>query len=163
MKKFAKLILAVVAVAAPAALAFAEEAPEVVAQGPALLPIPEAQPAQPGTPVPAVSKPVPGSQPVLAQGSIITLYPNVRYKDERRMAPGAVPQIVFVKDPCLSGPRNRGCEPRCVAVQICVPPCSTCPPRVVCRRGGEYVKYDFGKYQVEIRSRRGCVTVDYDA
>jgi hypothetical protein len=160
MKTFASLILVVVAVTIPVALAVAQEVPGVVAQGPALQPIPEAQPV---APVPAATTPVPGSQPVLAQGSAITLYPNVRYKDECRMAPGAVPQIVFVKDPCLSGPRNRCCEPRCVAVQICVPPCSACPPRVVCRRGGEYVKYDFGKYAVEIRSRRGCVTVDYDA
>jgi hypothetical protein len=160
MKTFVLLMVAVVAVAIPVTLAVAEEVPNVAAQGPALQPIPEAQPA---LSAPAAATPVPGSQPVVAQGNVITLYPNVRYKDECRMAPCAVPQIVFVKDPCLSGPRNRCCEPRCVAVQICVPPCSTCPPKVVCRRGGEYVRYDFGKYAVEIRSRRGCVIVDYDA
>jgi hypothetical protein len=44
-----------------------------------------------------------------------------------------------------------------------VPPCSTCPPRIVCRKNGEYVKYDFGKYRVEIRSKNGVVKVDYDA
>jgi len=165
MKKLASLILAAIAVATPVALAYAEQGPELFVQGPTLQPIPEPQPAgsRPAASTPAASAPVAGSQPVLAQGNVITLYPNVRYKDECKMAPCAVPQIVFVKDPCLSGPRNRCCEPQCVAVQICVPPCSTCPPKVVCRRGGEYVRYDFGKYAVEIRSRRGCITVDYDA
>jgi hypothetical protein len=33
---------------------------------------------------------------------------------------------------------------------------------VTCKRGGEYVKYDYGKYRVEITSRKGVVTVDYD-
>lgn len=158
MKKFASLMLVMMALATP--MAFAADGPELFAQGPALQPIPE---ARPGSPLATAPMPAAGSQPIVAQGSVITLYPNVRYKDECKMAPCAVPQIVFVKDPCLSGPRNRCCEAQCVAVQICVPPCSTCPPKVVCRRGGEYVRYDYGKYSVEIRSRRGCVTVDYDA
>lgn len=106
---------------------------------------------------------VPGSEPVPAAGSPITLYHCVRVKDECNIAPCAVPQIVMVKDPCaVCDPCNRCAAPKCVAVQICVPPCSECPPRVTCRRDGEYVSYDYGKYRVEITSRNGVVTVDYD-
>lgn len=149
-------IVAAAAVSVPAA--FAVEGPALFAQTPTLQPIPAQQPipaAQPAGPaLPA------GAQPVPVQEVVVTLYPNVRYKDPKHVAPCAVPQIVMVKDPCSS---RRDCDPACVAVQICVPPCSTCPPKVTCRRGGEYVKYDFGKYRVEIRSKKGCVTVDYDA
>jgi hypothetical protein len=107
-----------------------------------------------------------GAQPVPVQGApVVTLYTNVRYKSERKIAPCAVPQIVMVKDPCAKcDPCNPCAAPQCVAVQICVPPCTPCPPKVVCRRGGEYVCYDYGKYRVEIRSKKnGCVVVDYDA
>ena len=51
-----------------------------------------------------------------------------------------------------------------MSVKICVPPecpCS-CPPKVTCRRGGKYVRYDYGKYAVEIRVKKGFVVVDYD-
>lgn len=143
-----------------ASAAFAVDGPHLFVQDQPLQPIPEAQSS---APMPTAV----GAQPIPAQGEAITLFSNVRYKDERNIAPCAIPQIVMVKDPCKAP-----CDPctpcatpapRCVAVQICVPPCSPCPPKVTCRRGGEYVKYDFGKYRVEIRSRRGCVTVDYDA
>ena len=77
-------------------------------------------------------------------------------------------RIVMVKDPCPApcDPCNRCATPapKCVAVQICVPPCSTCPPKVTCKRCGEYVRYDFGKYAVDIYSNRnGTILVDYDA
>jgi hypothetical protein len=106
---------------------------------------------------------VPGGEPVPAAGAPVTLYHCVRVKDECNIAPCAVPQIVMVKDPCaVCDPCNPCAAPKCVAVQICVPPCSECPPRVTCKRDGEYVKYDYGKYRVEITSRKGVVTVDYD-
>ncbi len=129
-----------------------------------LKPIAEPQPAGPAP----AAEPLPvGAEPVPASATVVTLYPNVRYKDERNIAPCAVPQIVMVKDPCppACDPCNPCATPetRCVAVQICVPPCSPCPPTITCKRCGEYVKYDFGKYRVEIRSKNGCVTVDYDA
>ena len=96
-------------------------------------------------------------------GTAVPLYHCVRVKDECNIAPCAVPQIVMVKDPCaVCDPCNPCAAPKCVAVQICVPPCSECPPRVTCKRDGEYVKYDYGKYRVEITSRNGVVTVDYD-
>src|SRR5262245_41956589 len=166
MRKLTSLMLVLAAaVAVPATVAQARQVRPVrrvsqtQTEAPALQPIPETQPAGP---MPAV-----GAEPIPAQAAVVTLYPNVDYRDERNIAPCAVPQIVMVKDPCPAtcDPCNRCAAPpaRCVAVQICVPPCTTCPPKITCRRDGEYVRYDFGKYAVEIRSKRGCVTVDYDA
>lgn len=98
-------------------------------------------------------QPMPAPQPV-------ELFQFVRVKDEKHIAPCAVPMIVQVKDPCYCDPCNK-CAVKCVNVQICVPQCN-CPPKVTCRKDGAYVKYDFGKYKVEITSRKGLVTVDYD-
>jgi hypothetical protein len=124
------------------------------AAGPVLL----VQDAQPIAPMPE-----PGMAPQPANGAAVPLFHCVKYKDEKNIAPCAVPMVVTVKDPCpqCCDPCNC-CAPKCVAVQICVPPCTCCPPKVTCKNGGEYVKYDFGKYRVEITSRKGVVTVDYD-
>ncbi|MGQ0633527.1 MAG: hypothetical protein ACT4QC_02860 [Planctomycetaceae bacterium] len=124
---------------------------------PALEPTP--MPSTPSSP--ATNGAVPGAQPVPV-GEPIELYHCVRYKDECNKAPCAVPMIVTVKDPCAACDPCNACATKCVAVQICVPPCSECPPQVCCRRGGEYVCYDYGKYRVEVTSRNGVVTVDYD-
>jgi hypothetical protein len=163
MKKLTSLAMVLVAaVTLPSTLAFGRPLVVRKVQQTVLQPIPDEQPVAPAEGTPAV-----GAEPIPATATVVTLYPNVRYKDERNIAPCAVPQIVTVKDPCP--PACDVCNPcaappvQCVAVQICVPPCSPCPPKITCRRGGEYVKYDFGKYRVEIRSRNGCVTVDYDA
>jgi hypothetical protein len=43
---------------------------------------------------------------------------------------------------------------------ICVPPCGC--PKITCKKGGAYVKYDYGKYRIEITSKKGVVKVDYD-
>ncbi len=173
MKKLTSVMLVLAAaVALPATMASArplivrkvKDTPVKVrtVQDTTLQPIAEPQPAVATPEAPAV-----GAEPVPASASVVTLYPNVRYKDECHIAPCAIPQIIMVKDPCppACDPCNPCATPpvQCVAVQICVPPCTPCPPKVTCKRGGEYVKYDFGKYRVEIRSRRGCVEVDYDA
>lgn len=101
----------------------------------------------------------PGMAPIpLATAEVVPLFSRVHYRRERNIAPCAVPMLVMVKDPC-ERPRCR--TGKCVAVEICVPPCSTCPPRVCCRRGGEVVIYDFGKYRVDIVSRAGRVVVVY--
>lgn len=122
----------------------------------------EPQPMPGNAPAPAATPVAPGATPVpTAQGTPVALYNCVRYKDECNVAPCAVPMVVMVKDPCDCN-CDPCCAPKCVAVQICVPPCSTCPPQVCCKRGGEYVSYDYGKYRVEITSRNGVVTVDYD-
>lgn len=151
MKKFVCVAVAVLGLVTASA-AFAID-------GPSLQPVPDAISAQPAPSLGAT--PVPGAVPVPVQSVTIPLYHCVKYKDERKIAPCAVPMVVLVKDPCAKC--CDACAAPCVAVQICVPPCSTCPPRVVCRKNGEYVKYDFGKYRVEIRSKNGVVKVDYDA
>lgn len=90
----------------------------------------------------------------------VSLYSCVRVKDVDHIHPCAVPLVVKVADPCPA-PCGSCCAPKCVSVKICVPPCG-CPPKITCRRGGHYVKYDYGRYRIEIRSRKGVVTVDYD-
>jgi hypothetical protein len=168
MKKLTSLVLVLAAaVTVPTTMASARPLFVRKVQNTTLQPIPEPQPAAPAAIEGASEAAGVGAQPVPATATVVMLYPNVRYKDECNIAPCAVPQIVMVKDPCP--PSCDPCNPcatppvQCVAVQICVPPCTPCPPKVTCKRGGEYVKYDFGKYRVEIRSKKGCVTVDYDA
>lgn len=70
--------------------------------------------------------------------------------------------IVSIVDPCWK-PSKCGCcrpAPRCVQVKICVPPCGC--PCVKVSKDGRRVKYDYGKYSVELKSKNGKVTVDYD-
>jgi hypothetical protein len=45
-------------------------------------------------------------------------------------------------------------------VKICVPPCGCAKVKV--SREGRRVKYDYGKYSVEVTSKNGKVYVDYD-
>lgn len=99
--------------------------------------------------------PAPDSNPAVGA----PLYHCVKYKDLDNIAPCAVPTVVQVKDPCACV--DPCCPAPCVSVEICAPPCP-CGPRVTQNRDGSRVKYDYGKYQVEITSRNGVVTVDYD-
>lgn len=131
---------------------------------PNLTPTPMAAPT-PSAPVPNGVAPAAtaGAEPVPAASCSAPLFNCVRVKDQCNIAPCAVPMVVMVKDPCWRcDPCNPCATAPCVAVQVCVPPCSECPPRICCRGDGEYVSYDYGKYRVEITSRRGVVTVDYD-
>ena len=156
MKKLLSLSLVVTATLfVSAAFAAKPKGPfRLVQDQGALQPIPDAPPADAAV----------GTQPVPAQGNAVPLFECVKYRDECHIAPCAVPQIVMVKDPCFKcDPCNPCATANCVAVQICVPPCSPCPPKITCKRGGEYVKYDYGKYRVEITSRHGVVKVDYDS
>jgi hypothetical protein len=108
---------------------------------------------------------LPGFEPQpLAQCSV-PLYERVRYRQERKTHPCAVPMYVMIPDPCWRPDPRGPCDqvPPCVAVEVCVPPCSVCPPRITCRRRGAVIRYDFGKYAVNIRSVRGVVVVDYDS
>jgi hypothetical protein len=45
-------------------------------------------------------------------------------------------------------------------VEICVPPCGT--PKITSKHDGAKVRYDYGKYAVNITSRHGVVVVNYD-
>ncbi|MEZ6057351.1 MAG: hypothetical protein R3C01_11675 [Planctomycetaceae bacterium] len=83
----------------------------------------------------------------------ICLYPDVTVRQPRRAHPQAVSKIVSIKDPC-----HPGC---CVFVEICAPPCAC--ERVRVRRDGQHVRYDYGRYAVDIITRRnGEVIIDYD-
>lgn len=125
---------------------------------PVLRPIPEigsvSGSLMPGSLMPG--SPVPDSEPLpLFAGC--ELFDCVRYKNPRKVAPCAVEMIVAVRTPC--GCKKDPCKP-CVNVKICVPPCNTCP-KVKIRKQGDKVIYDYGKYAVELTSKRGEVVVAY--
>lgn len=86
------------------------------------------------------------------------LYPRVEYEDLDHVHPCGVPTVVQVLDPCENPCAS--CGPRCVYVQICVPPNQR--PRIKVEDHGRKVKYKFDDYQVEIESEDGVVSVDYD-
>jgi hypothetical protein len=119
---------------------------------------------QPPVPTPMVETLPPMSVPAVpGQGAeAVALYHRVRYEDPRNIAPCAVPMVVSVRDPCdtCCGKRDCCCPRNYVFIQICVPPCGC--PKVKESRCGFKVSYDYGKYQIEITSRKGEVKVDYD-
>ncbi len=127
--------------------------PELFAQPAPLAPVPEASAAKP-SPDAAVVPPAVEPQPA---PQVVELYPCVVYRDERKIAPCAVPMIVAVPDPCA--PKDC-CKPRCVYVKICVPPCGC--PKVRVYKVLKKVRYDYGRYAVDITWRRGRIRVDYD-
>lgn len=100
------------------------------------------------------------SGPIYVDQAPIPLFTKVKYVDLREKHPAAVTKIVAVNNPC-KGPRFCDtCADDCVYIEICVPPCP-CNEDVKCRRGGDRVRYDYGKYKVDIRVRRGYIVVDY--
>lgn len=119
----------------------------------------------------------------VAEGAPIQLFDCVKVEDPDHIAPCAEVKIVKVLDPCWRPDPCACCQkPRCVYVKICVPkqaPCcapkpSCCAPapacgcrhshgpKITCKKNGAYVKYDYGKYRIEITSKDGWVRVDYD-
>lgn len=82
----------------------------------------------------------------------IELFACVKVEDRDNIHPCAVPMIVAVADPC-----NPCC---CRYVQICVPPCDC--PKVETSHHGTKVEYDYGEYEVEIKSKKDYVVVNYD-
>ncbi|WP_339750104.1 hypothetical protein [uncultured Rubinisphaera sp.] len=92
------------------------------------------------------------------------LYDRVDYRDQHRKHPHAVPYLVEVPlwKPILPRRRANYCGPECAMIIICVPPCDV--PRVRVTRFGHKLRYDFGKYEVDVVVRRdGRIIVDYDA
>ena len=79
-----------------------------------------------------------------------------KYKDLDEMAPCASPKIIAVKDPCAC--HDSCCAPPCVYIKICVP----CGCEVVtCSKNGDRIRYDYGKYAVDVRVKKGYIEVDY--
>lgn len=108
---------------------------------------------------------VPSAAPYSVQSPIVTgpsygapveIYQNVKYRAVRNIAPNAVPTIISVPDPC----NKDACCKTCVNVQVCVPPCEPCKVRVT--RDGNNVRYDYGKYAVNVRSTGKQVVVHYE-
>ncbi len=95
----------------------------------------------------------------ITYGSIVrggvSAYPHVRVGDPHKVAPGAVPFFVAVRDPnCRKGPAGL------VFVEVCLPTCPLC--KVSVNRLGTKVELDYGKYEVDLIARNGVVIIDYD-
>jgi len=141
--------------------------------------IPAAPPAVGGE----LAIPAESGDPVISS-TPIELFACVEYEDKHNIHPCAVTKIVAVKHPgkkkchkgflglscgrcnlccdtCNScGSCDSCCDPGCVYIQICVPPCDCADVKI--SRNGAKVKYDYGEYEVEIKSKDGIVKVDYD-
>ena len=89
----------------------------------------------------------------------VPLYTNVKYKDLDEMSCCAQPKIIAVKDPCACEDDCCCSAPKCVYIQICVPPCGC--ELISCRRNGDRIRYDYGQYAVDVRVRRDHIEVDY--
>ena len=113
----------------------------------------------------------------------VPLFRGVRVEDPENVHPYAVRKVVAVADPRFEAPPSglaklfrrvrRGhdagpeaCAPGCddgpalVFVEVCVPPCRA--EQIKVTRHGHRVHLDYGKYEVTLTSRDGCVKVDYD-
>jgi hypothetical protein len=98
--------------------------------------------------------------PAPAEGEAApALYCNVKYKDLNEMAPCAVPLVIEVKDPCACNDPCHCGEPACVHIEICVPSCGC--PVITCSKNGDRIRYDYGKYAVDVRVKKGFIEVDY--
>ena len=91
-----------------------------------------------------------------------TLHEKSRLSIATTLNECGIPDFVPVPDPSACDCRhcNACCAPQLVSIKICVPP-GPCR-RVKVRHGGRRIKYDYGKYEVEIKVRDGYVKVDYD-
>lgn len=125
-----------------------------------LLPAPNSAPQAyeyEAVPMPAVPNtvlpPTPQGYPPPHMIEPVVLYPHVRIKDPHKIHPLAVPTIVEVPDP-----NDRHCT---VCIEICAPPCEC----VKVKRHGllkRKMEFDYGKYEIDVTSRKGVVTIDYD-
>ena len=115
---------------------------------------------QPATELPPMPE---GNGEAMPAKPPVKLYHHVKYEDLHNIHPCAVKMIVQVMDPCPPPRDPCSCckpAPRYVYVQICVPPCGC--KKIETSRHGSKVEYDYGKYEIEITSKRGVVYVDYD-
>ena len=112
---------------------------------------------------------IPPAAPAIAAprhqiGDIVTcpvvLEQHVVVKDCDEIAPDACPVVVAVRAPTLGRYRGRDCQERLVYVEVMVPPCPLQRLRVSpCKTK---VRLDYGRYEVDITSRNGCVEIEYD-
>lgn len=100
----------------------------------------------------AQGTPVAYSEYVVEAAPAISLYTNVRVRDARNIHPCAVSRIVQVNDPC-----DKCCK---VFVEICAPPCAN--ETVRCFRNGNRIRFCYGKYSVDVITRRNDIVVNYN-
>jgi hypothetical protein len=115
------------------------------------------QAAQELYPVPEI--PVTAEHGEFVESAPIPLYTNVKYTDRHEMSPCAVSKIIAVKDPCACRDACNCCGPKCVFIEICIPTCGC--ELISCRRNGDRIRYDYGKYAVDVRVKKGFIEVDY--
>jgi len=84
---------------------------------------------------------------------------KVKYVDLDEMHPCATTKLIRVMNPCYDPCDRCGCQPECVTIKICVPPCGC--ERIKVRSKGKRVCYDYGKYEVDVRVKNGYIEVDY--
>lgn len=136
---------------------------QLTAQAPAAAPSPPPVPEGHVIQGPIVHQAPPVYQaPPVQFVAMAPLFHRVEIEDPDHIHPLGVPAIVQVPDPCACDCGHcHACHgPQCVSIQICVPPCPC--PDIKVRRGGRYIEYDYGDYEVEISVRKGYVKVDYD-
>ena len=90
----------------------------------------------------------------------VPLFSRVKVRDRDNIHPRAVDIVIAVKDPNTCRHACTCCEKRSVFVPLCVPPCPL--EKVKVSRDGTRMELDYGDYEVDITSRGGLITVDYD-
>lgn len=119
-------------------------------------PSPVYRPVSPQPVPPIVQLPIEMDYHPITEAPGIEMFKRVRYTGERRKAPNAITKVVVIKDPCQR--KNSSCE-SCVAIEICVPACAC--EKVTANKSGNNIRYNYGKYGVEIRIKAGRVVVAY--
>ena len=84
----------------------------------------------------------------------------MRVRDACKIAPGAIPVVVAVRDPHLGRFGSCDCVEQLAYVEILAPPCPVQSLRVSpCKTR---IRIDYGRYEVTIVSRNGTIDIDYD-
>ena len=87
------------------------------------------------------------------------MFTRVRVKDRKNIHPYARPVVIAVRNPNACKHTCSCCtEP--VYIEVLAPPCPL--EDVDVSRDGTRIELDYGDYEVDITSRKGVVTVDYD-
>lgn len=109
--------------------------------------------------------PVPGSFGHLPHelGQVVTcpvpIETHVEIRNACRIAPGAIPTIIAVRDPHLGNFRSRGCVEQLAYVEVLAPQCPLRSMRVSpCKTR---IRLDYGKYEIDITSKNDCVVINY--
>lgn len=118
--------------------------------------VPDRPTGPPDVPVsPSTMPPLPVDSPHLGPAPLtpVVLYPHVRVRTPHKAHPLGVPTVISVPDP----------RDHCgfVNVEVCMPPCPCLGVKT--NRRGTRAQYDFGRYQIDIITRRGVVIIDYDS